>query len=252
MRAGAIRVGLLLLALAPLAAQAQPAAPQAPAAAGPLIERALSADAEFARNIALIRADLLTADALVKERDWVDARPHVNFPREEIYGVIRDELRTYKTRPFDGALRELARAVSARSIKGYERALKKVQAALVDADFALHARQKDWPRFTLTVAVATLREAADEYDDAVSNGRVVRAVGYQSARGIVFETDRMLDGVGGALTARDPQAVKSLRGILIYLKGAFAPLSPPKEARTDVETVRRLIAQVDALARAIK
>ena len=252
MRAGAIRIGLLLLALAPFAARAQPAAPQAPVAPERLIEPTLAADAEFARNIALIRADLLIADALVKERDWVDAHAHVSLPREEIYSVIRDELRSYKTPQFDGALRELSHAVAARSIKGYGRALKKVQAALVDAEFALRARQKDWPRFTLTVAIATLREAADEYDDAVSNGRVVRAVGYRSARGIVFETDRMLDVVDGALIARDPQAVKNLRGIVIHLKDAFAPLSPPKEPRTDVETVRRLIAQADALARAIK
>ena len=81
--------GFALIALAWMPAPAQPQPQQKPSAAAPLAEPALSADAAFARNIALIRADLLMADALVKERDWVDARPHADFPREEIYGVIR-------------------------------------------------------------------------------------------------------------------------------------------------------------------
>ena len=191
--------GFALVALASMPAPAQPQPQQKPPAAAPLVEPALSADVAFARAIALIRADLLMADALVKERDWVDARPHADFPREEIYGVIRGDLRTYKTPAFDGALRELAHAVAVRSIKRYDRASKKVQASLVAADFALKARQKDWPRFTLQVAAATLPDAADEYDDAVANGRIVHAVGYQTARGIVLESDRMIESVAGAL-----------------------------------------------------
>jgi len=252
--AGILRVALVLAALIPLPApaQPQPALPPTTPAAEPLIAPALPPDAEFARNIALIRADLLVADALVKERNWVDARPHVTFPREEIYGVIRDDLRTYKTPPFDAALRALERAVAARSLKGYQRAMTRVRAALVDAEFGLRARQKDWSRFTLQVAVATLRDAADEYDDAVANGRIVRDVGYQSARGIVAEASRMVDDVAGALVARDARATQALRGILLRLTHIFAPLAAPKEPRADVEAVRGLVAQADALARALR
>lgn len=249
--ASAIRLGLIALALAPLAALAQtPAEPNTPARS--LIEPALPADVEFARNIAHIRADLLMADALVKERDWVDARPHVNFPREEIYGVIRGELRTYKTPPFDGALRELARAVSVRSIKNYDRALRKVQVALAAADLALQARQKDWSRFRLAVAAAILGDAADEYDDAVASGRIVHPVGYQSARGIVFETDRMIESVATDLAARDAETLRSVRGNMTHLKDVFASVAAPKEPRADVDTVRKIVAQTGALMRAVK
>jgi hypothetical protein len=246
------RIVLVLVALAPLTGQAQEIEPQIPPLPEPLVEPALPGDVAFARNIALIRADVFTADALVKERDWVDARPHANFPREEIYGAIRDELRTYKVPPFDGALRALAHAVAVRSIKSYVGAFKKVQAALIDADFALHARQKDWPRFTLAVAAATLRDAADEYDAAMTNGRIVHPVGYQSARGIIFETARLVNGVSDALSARDAQATQSLRGTMMHLKGAFASLTAPNQPRVDVETVRALIARARALMQAIK
>ena len=240
---------LIALAVMPGAALAQPQPQQQPAA--PLVATALSADAAFARNIALIRADLLMADALVKERDWVDARPHADFPREEIYGAIRDELKTYKTPQFDGALRELAHAVAARSIRLYERASRKVQAALIAADFALQARQKDWARFTLQAAAATLSDAADEYDDAVANDRIAHAVGYQSARGIVFEADRMFESVAKEIAARDPQAVQTVRGNLMRLKNALAAVAAPKAPPAAVETLRALVAQTAALMRGV-
>lgn len=248
--AGAILLTIVILGLTPNGALAQTVSqPASPAPS--LIEPALPADAEFARNIARIRADLLMADALVKERDWVDARPHVNFPREEVYGVIRDELRTYKTPPFDGALRELAHAIAARNIKPYDRALKKIEASLIAADAALQARQKDWPRFTLQVAAAVLRDAADEYDDAVADGRIVHAVGYQSARGLVFEADRMVEAIAKDLAPGHGSALQSLRGNLMRLKGVVASVAAPREARADATTVRRLADESGALMRAI-
>ena len=250
--ASAFRLALIGLLIAPAGVLAQVPAPAPTAPSPSLVEPALPADVEFARNIAIIRADLSMADALVKERDWVDARPHVNFPREEIYGAIRGDLQTYKTPQFDGALRDLAHAVAARNIKLYERAAKKVQAALVAADFGLQARQKDWTRFTLQVAAVTLGDAADEYDDAVANGRIVRAVGYQSARGIVLETERMIDSVARDIAARSPEAVSSIRGNLMRLKDVFASVAAPKEPRADVATVRALVAQTAAQMRNIK
>ena len=224
--ASVIRLALIGLLIAPAGVLAQTAepAPQLKAPT-PLIEPALSADVEFARSIAIIRADLLMADALVKERDWVDARPHANFPREEIYGAIRGDLHTYKTPQFDGALRDLAHAVASRNVTLYERAAAKVQAA---------------------------HDAADVYDDAVANGRIVRAVGYQSARGIVLETERMIDGVAKDLAARNPDAAASIRGNLMRLKDVFASVAAPKEPRADVETVRSLVAQTTAQMRGVK
>ena len=251
--ASAFRLAIVSLVLASSCALAQaprenaPNAPPQPS----IVEPALPADVEFARNIAIIRADLLTVDALVKERDWVDARPHVNFPREEIYGAIRGDLKSYKTPQFDGALRELAHAVAARSIKLYERASTKVQAALVAADFGLRARQKDWTRFTLHVAAAALGDAADEYDDAVANGRI-RNVGYQSARGIVFETDRMVESVGKDVAARDSKAAATIRGNLMRLKDVFVSLAAPKEPRADAAAVRKLVDEAAASMRGVK
>jgi hypothetical protein len=52
-------------------------------------------DLEFARFIALIRGHFLTGDELVSQRERDLANRHFSYPREEIYGIIRDELRDY-------------------------------------------------------------------------------------------------------------------------------------------------------------
>jgi hypothetical protein len=225
--------------LAPLAAYAQTGTQPAGAPSVKLPEE-LPPDVAFARQIAFLRADLLMADALVKERDWVDALPHAQFPREEIYGVIRGDLRAYKVPPFDADLRRLAGAIRARKVKSYDRARARVDVALAAADRSLKARQPDWPRFSLRVAVAVLARAAEEYDIAVRDGRIVEAVGYQSARGLVLEADSMI----GAAAGKNANELQAARSSLMRLKGIFAPVYAPKVAPVDPATVAALIEDV--------
>jgi hypothetical protein len=241
-----VRSAILIAALAaPLAASAQPA--QSPAAPSVKIPATLPPDVAFAQRLAFIRAELLAADVLVKKGGWTDARPHAEFPREEVYGVIRKDLRTYRVPAFDGALRELAGAIRAHNVKTYERALGKVQASLAAADTTLKTRQPDWPHFTVQVAVATLPRVRKEVDDAASNG--VRAIGYQSTRGLVFEVERMINSVLGELDVRDVQAAEQLHAQVWRLKTFFEPLAPQADAPPErPETIKGVIAEIEAIA----
>ena len=193
----------------------------------------LPPDIAVGRFIALIRGHLLTGEELVKQHDWSDAYPHFMFPLEEIYGVIRENLHDYKTPPFDGALRALARTVRARSARHYPKALEKVQHALAAADANLKSRQPDWPRFEFTVAIEVVKTAAEEYEDAIANGRIVHAVGYRTARGFMLQADRMIDSVAGSLETKNAEAMRDLRDGLSQLKQAFAAVDAPKRAPID-------------------
>lgn len=210
---------------------------------------ALPRDVAYARFIALIRSDLAIGDELVKRRDWDVAHRHFKFPLEEIYGVIREDLRAYKTPPFDGALRSLARAVAMHSLKQYPKALASVERALAAADANLRTRQPDWPRFVLQVSIATLKTAPEEYDDAVANGRVVRSIGYQTARGIVIESGRMIDSVAAELAAKNPDAFREMQAGMAELQGAFAKPNAPKEPVVDVAAVSASVAKIETAAR---
>jgi hypothetical protein len=210
---------------------------------------ALSRDVAYARFIALIRADLAMGDELVKRRDWELAHRHFMFPLEEIYGVIRGDLRTYKTPAFDGALRSLASTVAARRAKTYPKALAAVEKALAAADANLRARQPNWARFVLQVSVATLKTAPEEYDDALENGRFVRSIGYQTARGIVISTQKMLDGVAVDLGVKNPDAFRELQDGMAELRAAFPTVNAPKEPVVDAASMSATVAKIEMAAR---
>jgi len=228
---------LVALVLAPMA-QAQSATP-APKPAE------LSGDLAFARFIALIRGHLITGDELIKQHRWNLAYPHFTFPAEEIYGVIRDELPTYHTPAFDGALKALARSVRARNSAQYPKALEKVEAALAAADAGLRARQPDWPRFTVAAAVEVLKAAADEYEDAIVNGRVAHPVGYRTARGFVLQADRMIEAAALRFPAADAAPLGDIRAEMTKIKAAFATLNAPERPTMDEKAVDAIVGQIE-------
>jgi hypothetical protein len=230
-------------------AQSAVQAPEKPGGeAASKIPAALPPDVAFGRFIALIRGHLLTGEELVKQRDWSDAHAHFMFPLEEIYGVIREDLRSYKTPPFDAALKALARTVQRRSVKQYAKARAKVEDALAAADVNLKGRQPNWPRFELTVAIEMVKAAAEEYEDAITNGRIAHPVGYRTARGFILQADRMIDSVAGELAAKNAEALRDLREGLSQLKQAFATVDAPKRPPIDDAALLGIIARIEQAA----
>src|SRR4051794_31883841 len=73
----------------------------------------LAPNLKFYRDVSLIRGHLLVGDELVRQERWADALPHFLHPAEEIYGGIKNDLRTYNVRPFEAALKALAQTVKA-------------------------------------------------------------------------------------------------------------------------------------------
>lgn len=238
-------VMVMLVAALPSATNAQTEAPPPVAAKSPAIS---AQDLAFGRFIALIRAHLATGDELAAQRQWDAAASHFGFPREEIYGVIRDQLRTYNTPPFDSALKALARAAKSRNAKQFPKIRQKVEDALAAADAGLKARQPNWPRFTLAVVVAVLKSAPDEYDDAIVKGRIVRPIGYQTARGFILQADRMIENVAAELGAGNAAALADIRAALSRLKRNFASLAAPKEAVITDATFQNAVAKVEQAA----
>ncbi len=243
-------LGALVAAVAmPFAANAQTETPPVAVAKPP----ALSAqDLAFGRFIALIRAHLATGDELVAQRQWDAASAHFSFPTEEIYGVIRDQIRIYNTPPFDYALKALARAVKSRDAKQFPKARLKVEDALAAADAGLKVRQPNWPRFTLAVAVAVLKSAPDEYDDAVAKGpnlgRIVRPIGYQTARGFIVQADRMVESVAGELGASNAAALADIRVGLTQIKANFGSVTAPKEMALTDAALQSAVGKVELAA----
>ena len=170
------------------------------------------------------------------------------FPLEEIYGVIREDLRGYKTPPFDGALKALARTVLARNAKQYPKALENVRSALAAADAELKTRQPDWSRFVVATAIAVLKTAPEEYADGVAKDRIVRAVGYRTARGFILQADRMIESVAGDLEAKNAEALRDMRDGLSQLKQAFATVDAPKRPPIEEAAMLGIVSRIELAA----
>jgi hypothetical protein len=239
-----LALGALIAAAIPSSSMAQTAPP---AIAKTTV--APPQDLAFGRFIALIRGHLLTGDELVAQGQWEAAASHFGFPREEVYGIIREDLRNYKTPPFDDALRTLVRAAKARNAAQYAKARKNVEVALGAADAALKAKVPNWPRFVVAVAIEVLRTAPDEYDDAVVNGRIARPIGYQTARGFILQADRMFESVAGELSGDNAAALGEIRAGFAQLKQAFASVAAPKQAPMDYAAVLGVVSKMEAVAR---
>jgi hypothetical protein len=228
----------------PSSVQAQSEAP--PAIAKPAV--ATAQDLAFGRFVALIRGHLLTGDELIGQREWDTASQHFGFPREEIYGVIRDDLRGYKTPPFDDALKALVRAAKAHDAKPYQKARARVEDALAAADAGLKAKVPNWPSFVMAVAIAVLKTAPEEYDDAVgtgrNSGRIVHPIGYQTARGFILQADKMIEGVAGDDTA----TLNDIRAGFAQLKQVFSGVNAPKQAAINSATVLSVVSNIAAAA----
>jgi hypothetical protein len=203
----------------------------------------------FAARIALLRGHLLVGDELIKQQQWNAALPHFLHPGEEIYGDIKDELGEYNVPPFDAALKALSDVVKAK--KGgndYTNAVKSVNDALAAADAGLKAKQENWPGFVVEAAVEALKIATGEYRQAIVQGRIVKPVEYQDARGFVWQASGMIESVAADLQKKDAAALQGLRAGLAELKKAFPSAMPPKVPVKDTAAVLGDVARIELTA----
>lgn len=186
------------------------------------------------RGLEMIRGHLLVGAELIEAGRWADALPHFLHPEEEIYGSIRDQLKTFNVAPFQAALKSLSQTVKAKNKEAYARARAALDERLAAAETAVKAKEENGTYFVLETALEVLQQAADEYEEAVQKGRIANVVEYQDARGFVLEVDRLVGTVMPAASAKNADAAKALQASLNDLKATFPAVTPPKQAVKDV------------------
>jgi hypothetical protein len=185
------------------------------------------------RGIEMIRGHLLVGAELIETGRWADALPHFLHPEEEIYGSIRDQLKSFNIAPFQAALKSLSQTVKAKNKEAYVRARAALDERLTAAETAVKAKEENGTYFVLETALEVLQQAADEYEEAVEKNRIANVVEYQDARGFVLEVDRLVGTVMPAASAKNADAAKALQASLSDLKATFPAVTPPKQAVKD-------------------
>lgn len=197
------------------------------------------------RGIEMIRGHLIVGNELVEAGRWADALPHFLHPEEEIYGSIRDELKTFNIAPFQVALKSLSQTVKAKNKEAYARARAALDERLAAAETAVRAKEANGLYFTLETAVEVLQQASDEYGEAIVKGRLANVVEYQDARGFVFEVDRIVSAVMQDATAKNAEAAKTIKASLDDLKAIFPTVIPPKQPVKDVSDFLSTVSKIE-------
>src|SRR4051794_22949164 len=187
----------------------------------------------FYRDIELIRGHLLVGDELVRAGRWAEALPRFLHPSEEIYGKIRNDLRTYDVAPFEATLKSLAQTVKAKNEAAYKTAFASLSERLAAADKGVRAKEQNWPAFAVDTVLELLRTAGNEYEEGVEDGRIAKAVEYQDSRGFVWQAEQLLASVADELARRDAEALKSAQAAFAELKKAYPSAVPPKKPEKD-------------------
>lgn len=213
----------------------------------------LPPDQGFALKIALMRGHLLVGDELVKQAQWDAAFPHFLHPSEELYGDIKDDLKTYKTPPFEKALKALSDRVKAKKAGAdYDKAMKAVMSALDKADAGVKAKQKAWTQLVAANVVEVLKVAASEYELAITDGKFSKPVEFQDSRGFVLHAERMLDSIAPALEKKDAEALKQIRADFVELKKAWPAAVPPEAPILDHGAVLARVSRIELHASKFK
>lgn len=199
----------------------------------------------FYRDIELIRGHLLVGDELVREGRWADALPHFLHPSEEVYGKLRNDLKTYGVAPFDAALKSLAQTVKAKSEAAYRTAYAAVEERLAAADKGVRAKERNWSAFAVDAVLEMLRTAGDEYEEAVEKGRIAETVEYQDSRGFVWRAEALFSSVADDLAQKNAEAVKAAREGFAELKKAWPSAVPPKTPVKDHGQVLADISKIE-------
>jgi len=197
------------------------------------------------RGIEMIRGHLIVGNELVEAGRWAEALPHFLHPEEEIYGSIRDELKTFNIAPFQVALKSLSQTVKAKNKEAYARARAALDERLAAAETAVRAKETDGLYFTLETAVEVLQQASDEYGEAIVKGRLANVVEYQDARGFVLEVDRIVNAVMQDATAKNANAAKAIKAGLEDLKAIFPTVIPPKQPVKDVSDFLSTVSKIE-------
>src|SRR5262245_20792235 len=200
----------------------------------------------FYRDIALMQGHLLVGDELIAKGLWDEALPHFLHPTEELYALLEKYIKLHHISPFDRDLKALAQAVKAKRKGAYTERLSVVDQRLTNTlETAKRFMTPPVRTFTVKSAVAVLRAAQSEYEEAIEEGKFSKPVEYQDSRGFVWQSERMLESIADELKGIDQAALAKIRADFERLKAAWPDLLPPPAPVLAPNEISALISNIE-------
>ena len=155
---------------------------------------------------------------------------------------------------FLAELKVLAQTIKAKHKDAYDAALKAVMAKLDAIEQNIKAGKAPWSATVKAAVISVLKTAAEEYANAVKDGKIAEAVEYQDSRGFIWRADAMLkDGAlrkSAAIQRTLAAAAEAIGKAQIRLARAHAARSRRRERgkRRSRHRKARKVARGDPIA----
>ncbi|KKN89821.1 hypothetical protein LCGC14_0233860 [marine sediment metagenome] len=198
-------------------------------------------DAAYFAELSKMRGHLMAAEALLEAGETEMAAPHLKHPLKENYEALEAAFEARSVPEFEATLETMEASDPANSAD----ALTKIAEARKAIDVAGEGID---PSAKAHGVVALLREAAQEYEEGVKDGKVEELAEYQDAYGFVRAADSVMQGLSGDIPA---EAAAALNEALSTLKDALPSAVPPQDDLMDSGAFSAAVAQAELAASAI-
>lgn len=187
----------------------------------------------YLAQLMMLEGHLKAGAALYAAGEGSQAAVHMKHPHDELYMTLAPMLTAWGARDISSELNALTSAVeSGMPVSAVEEAFVSLRSAATRAADASKPTLKE----TLLAAAKTLRQAADEYNEGVEDGKVVNAKEYQDAYGFTGVVVERLAAVEGANEAEKAAVAVSREQAALAL--AIVPaVTPPAKPEGKASTI---------------
>ena len=205
-------------------------------------------DQVFAVNLLLTKGHLHIAHEMAGLGSWDYAAAHAQHPAAETYDKLKPELEKRGAAPFEAELDALVEQIiekktAARIAQAYDAVIAKIDAA----HGVIEAGKRTSPSFTMTSAMALLKQASAEYAIGVKQGKIVNLQEYQDAHGFIFVADQMIAGLDKTLPG-----MAEITAELAKLKAVWSPSARMDSVAAPETDVLGAISRIELKAGKIK
>jgi len=197
-------------------------------------------DIDYLVKLGLMKGHMIVAGELIALGRLKDAEPHIGHPVEEIYIDVEDQLTERKVPQFKDQLIQLQDRIktsknSAEVKTLFDKSMNSIDVAIK----AIPAKQMSDSSFIAQSVSGLLENAASEYTNAVSGGKITAAIEYQDSRGFVWYADQLI----APLAAKNP-ALGGIRAKIASLKKIWPAAVPPEQAVATPDAVTKNIHEI--------
>lgn len=176
------------------------------------------------------------------------AMPHFHHPYLEVYEAVEKDLTARGVPPFETTLKDLGRAGDSRNAEKISHEYAEAKEAIAKARAAIPAEARDSAKVQLQAAIALLKAAAHEYEEAVRDGMFSVVEEYQDGWGFVQVAERTIAGVSAQIRNISPDVDDRIKEHLRALKRAWPDAVPPERAIVSTDDVHAMVSRIELAA----